>query len=55
MCSTSLGKLCASNHAMSAVDEMGALNRDLKTLFGETGAKYPIWQTLEADAAKYLV
>lgn len=28
MCATSLGKLCASDHAMNAIDEMSALNRD---------------------------
>ena len=27
MCATSLGKLCASDHAMNAIDEMSALNR----------------------------
>ena len=30
MCATSLGKLCASDHAMNATDEMSALNRDIK-------------------------
>ena len=30
MCATSLGKICASDHAMNAVDEMSALDRDLK-------------------------
>ena len=29
MCATSLGKLCASDHAMNAVEEMCALNRDM--------------------------
>ena len=33
MCATSLGKLCASDHAMNAIDEMSALNRDLKKVF----------------------
>ena len=33
MCATSLGKLCASDHAMNAIDEMSALNRDLKKFF----------------------
>ena len=28
MCATSLGKLCTSDHAMNAIDEMSALNRD---------------------------
>ena len=54
MCATSLGKICASDHAMNAVDEMSALNRDLKQFFDEQGAKYPVWQELEKDAGKYL-
>lgn len=55
MCATGLGKLCASDHAMNAVDEMSALNRDMKTFFDETGAAYPVWRTLERDAERYLV
>ena len=47
MCATSLGKLCASDHAMNAIEEMSALNR-------EHGAAYPVWQTLEAEAGRYL-
>ena len=54
MCATSLGKICASDHAMNAVDEMSALNRDLKQFFEENGAKYPVWQELEKEAGKYL-
>ena len=54
MCATSLGKLCASDHAMSAADEMGALNRDLKRFFEETGAAYPVWKELEREAGRYL-
>ena len=54
MCATSLGKICASDHAMNAVDEMSALNRDLKRFFDENGAKYPVWQGLEQEARKYL-
>ena len=54
MCATSLGKICASDHAMNAVDEMSALNRDLKRFFDENGASYPVWQSLEKDAEKYL-
>ena len=54
MCATSLGKICASDHAMNAVGEMSALNRDLKRFFDETGAQYPVWQALEKEAAKYL-
>ena len=54
MCATSLGKLCASDHAMNAIDEMSALNRDLKKFFDEHGAVYPVWQALEAEAGRYL-
>ena len=54
MCATSLGKICASDHAMNAVDEMSALNRDIKQFFDETGAEYPAWQALERDARRYL-
>ncbi len=54
MCATSLGKLCASDHAMNAIDEMNALNRDIKRLFDENGAAYPVWQELEAETGRYL-
>ena len=54
MCATSLGKICASDHAMNAVDEMGALNRDLKKFFDENGAEYPVWQALERECGGYL-
>ena len=54
MCATGLGKICASDHAMNAVDEMSALNRDLKQFFDENGAKYPVWQELEKDGERYL-
>lgn len=54
MCATSLGKICASDHAMSAIDEMCALNRDLKRFFDEHGAPYPAWQELERDTGRYL-
>lgn len=47
MCATSLGKLCASDHAMNAVDEMSALNQDLKKFMDKTSAEYPIWMELE--------
>ncbi|MEY8324887.1 2-dehydropantoate 2-reductase N-terminal domain-containing protein [Lachnospiraceae bacterium 54-11] len=55
MCATGLGKLCASDHAMNAVDEMDALNRDMKAFFDETGAVYPVWRMLERDIRKYLI
>ncbi len=52
MCATGLGKICASDHAMNAVEEMSALNRDMKTFFDEAGVIYPVWQTLERDAGR---
>ena len=54
MCATGLGKICASDHAMNAVDEMSALDRDLKRFFDENGAEYPVWRELEQDAGRYL-
>lgn len=53
MCATSLGKLCASDHAMNAVGEMAALNRDLEAFFDAHGAAYPVWRELEKDAEPY--
>lgn len=54
MCATGLGKICAADHVMNAVDEMSALNRDLKRFFDESGTAYPVWQSLERDAGRYL-
>ena len=54
MCATSLGKICASDHAMNAIGEMSALNRDLKKFYDENGAEYPVWKELETQAGKYL-
>lgn len=54
MCATRLGKICASDHAMNAVDEMSALNLDLKQFFDENKAEYPVWRELEKEAGEYL-
>lgn len=54
MCATSLGKICASDHAMNAVDEMNELNHDIKQFFENTGAEYPVWQALEQECGRYL-
>lgn len=54
MCATSLDKICASDHAMNAVDEMSTLNRDLKRFFDENGGTYPVWCQLEREAGRYL-
>ena len=39
---------------MSAVDEMSALNRDLRAYFEEVGAPHEVWKQLEKSAGKYL-
>ena len=54
LCATGLGKICVSDHAMNAVNEMSALNRDLKRFFDENSAEYPIWQELEKECGKYI-
>ncbi len=54
MCATVLGKICISDHAMNAVDEMSTLNRDLKDFFDENNAEYPVWKELEKECEKYL-
>lgn len=54
MCATSLGKICASDHAMNAADEMSALNRDLKEFFDQNGAQYPVWRELEKECNGYI-
>ena len=54
MCATPLGKICASDHAMNAVDEMSALNQDIKAYFEKVGAPYEAWKQVEKTAAKYL-
>ena len=54
MCATVLGKICVSDHAMNAADEMRALNRDVKAFFDAAGVKYPVWQALEAECGDYL-
>ena len=54
ICATSLGKICVSDHAMNAVDEMSALNRDIKRFYDEHGADYPVWREMEAEAGRYL-
>lgn len=54
MCATVLGKICASDHAMNAVEEMCALNKDMKKFFDDNGAQYPVWQGLEQECGEYL-
>lgn len=51
-----IGQLCGvqSDEQMNAIEEMSTLNRDLKKLFEENGASYPVWKEMEKDAEKYL-
>ena len=51
MCATSLGKLCASDHAMNAVGEMSALNQDLKRFFDENVPNIPSGRSLKTIPA----
>lgn len=54
LCATSLGRICVSDHAMNAVEEMAAMNRDVKAFFDANGAAYPAWQSLEQETGNYL-
>lgn len=54
MCATPLGKICVSDHAMNATEEMSAMNRDIQRFFDENGAEYPTWKELEKEAGEYL-
>ncbi len=54
MCSTVIGKICASDHALNAVEEMSALNTELKRFFDENHAEYPCYQEFERLASGYL-
>ena len=53
MCSTVIGKICASDHAMNAVEEMSALNEGLKKFFRIHQVKCPNYSELEKDAERY--
>ncbi|SEM28040.1 2-dehydropantoate 2-reductase [Butyrivibrio sp. ob235] len=52
---TKLGKLCTSDHAMNAIDEMSALNRDFKEYIEEYGDIPQAWIDLEKDTNGYLI
>jgi len=53
-CATKLGKLCASDHAMSAVSEMNALNKDIVAFFEENNCRYDTWKELMENTKGYL-
>ena len=54
MCSTVIGKICASDHALNAVEEMSALNEGLKQFFAAHRADCPAYRELEKGAGKHL-
>ncbi len=53
MCSTIIGKVCASDHAMNAVEEMNAIDEGLKRFFDKHGARCPTYLQMEEDALKH--
>ena len=55
ICATKLGKLCTSDHAMNAVDEMSALNNDFKNYLLRYGDVPQVWLDLERDTNGYLL
>jgi len=54
MCATVIGKICASDHALNAIEEMSALNEGLKKFFEAHRADCPNYRKLEKDAGKYI-
>ena len=54
MCATVIGKICASDHALNATEEMSALNEGLKKFFDSHQADCPVYRKLEQDAKKYI-
>ncbi len=54
MCATVIGKICASDHALNATEEMSALNEGLKRFFEAHQADCPTYGKLEKDAGKYI-
>jgi 2-dehydropantoate 2-reductase len=51
---TALGKICVSDHAMNAVEEMGKLALDLEAFMDNCGASYPVWKELKQNTNGYL-
>jgi 2-dehydropantoate 2-reductase len=54
LAATFLGKICLSDHAMNAVEEMGKLALDLEKFMDECGVDYPVWKELKLSAGRYL-
>jgi 2-dehydropantoate 2-reductase len=54
LAATFLGRICVSDHAMNAVDEMGKLALDLQKFMDESGVAYPVWKQLKQATGGYL-
>ena len=54
MRAASLGKICASDRTVNAIDGMSALTHDFDVFTDARGAEYPTWRELEKEAGKYL-
>jgi 2-dehydropantoate 2-reductase len=54
LAATAMGKICLSDHAMNAVEEMGKLALDLEVFMDENGATYPVWKELKQNTNGYL-
>ena len=54
MRAASLGKICASDRTVNAIDGMSALTHDFDAFTDARGAEYPTWWELEKEAGKYL-
>ena len=54
ICASVIGKICASDHALNAVEEMSALNEGLKKFFDAHQADCPTYLKLEHDAKTYI-
>jgi 2-dehydropantoate 2-reductase len=54
LAATFVGKICVSDHAMNATEEMGKLADDFKALMDGLGASYPVWEELRQNTNGYL-
>ena len=48
-------KLSTATHAMNAVDEMRALNTDVKKIMDKNGAEYPVWRVKTLENTVYML
>jgi 2-dehydropantoate 2-reductase len=54
LAATFLGKICVSDHAMNAVEEMGMLAQELQKFMDESDVVHPIWTELKVSTGSYL-